>query len=151
MADWTLGTGRDEHLAEHNQFDHADLASLTEGRVLGVSSGYIKQVDPLAYARITLIPYTLQSGDTVVLVDTTNSALAITLPDLAVFDLESVIIKRIAGINNVTITRSGSDLIDTDGSTTIDRTLEAVGSSWAGTAVDSDGRWYTIGERGTVS
>lgn len=151
MADWTLGTSRDEHLAEHNKFDHTDLASLVEGRVLGVSSGYIKQVDPIAYAEVKLGPYTVASGDTVLLCDTTNTAIAITLPDLAVFDLQSVIIKRIAGANNVTITRSGSDLINTDGVTSATRTLESIGASWSGTAVDSDSRWYTIGEHGVVS
>jgi hypothetical protein len=45
MADWTYATPRDEHLDEHNQYDHTDLASLTEGKVLGVSGGVIKQVD----------------------------------------------------------------------------------------------------------
>jgi hypothetical protein len=41
---WTLGTGAQEHLDEHNQYDHADLASLTEGKILGVAGGIIKQV-----------------------------------------------------------------------------------------------------------
>ena len=44
MADWTLTTDAQEHLDEHNQFDHTDLASLTEGRVLGVVGGIIKQL-----------------------------------------------------------------------------------------------------------
>jgi hypothetical protein len=47
MVDWTFGTPRDEHLDEHNQFDHTDLASLTEGRVLGVVGGIIKQAASL--------------------------------------------------------------------------------------------------------
>jgi hypothetical protein len=42
---WTFGTDRDEHLDEHNQYDHADLASLTNGKLLGVEGGIIKQVD----------------------------------------------------------------------------------------------------------
>jgi hypothetical protein len=45
MADWTYGTPRDEHLDEHNQYDHVDLLSLTNGKLLGVESGIIKQVD----------------------------------------------------------------------------------------------------------
>ena len=44
---WTFTTDRDEHLDEHNQYDHADLSSLTEGKVLGVESGIIKQVAAL--------------------------------------------------------------------------------------------------------
>ena len=152
MADWTLGTDRETHLAEHNQFDHTDLASLTEGRVLGVSGGYIKQIDVLSRASVVLAStYELVSGDAVILVDTTNTAITITLPDLATMDLESVIIKRIAGINNVTIVRSGSDQINTDGTLSSTRTLESVGASWSATGVDSDSRWYTIGEHGTVT
>ena len=45
---WTFGTDRDEHLDEHNQYDHADLAVLTNGKLLGVVAGIIKQVDPPA-------------------------------------------------------------------------------------------------------
>lgn len=45
---WTLGTGAQEHLDEHNQYDHTDLAALTNGKVLGVEGGIIKQVDPSA-------------------------------------------------------------------------------------------------------
>jgi hypothetical protein len=48
MADWTLGTSREEHLDEHNLFDHADLASPSEGRVLGVVGGLIKQMSSLS-------------------------------------------------------------------------------------------------------
>jgi hypothetical protein len=44
---WTFQTDRDEHLDEHNQYDHADLAVLTNGKVLGVSAGIIKQIDAL--------------------------------------------------------------------------------------------------------
>ena len=42
---WTFGTDRDEHLDEHNQYDHADLVTLTNGKLLGVEGGIIKQVD----------------------------------------------------------------------------------------------------------
>jgi hypothetical protein len=45
MADWTYGTPRDEHLDEHNQYDHVDLLTLVNGKLLGVVAGIIKQVD----------------------------------------------------------------------------------------------------------
>ena len=48
MADWTLGTGADEHLDEHNLFDHDGIASPTAGKVLGVSGGKYTQIDAAA-------------------------------------------------------------------------------------------------------
>ena len=45
MALWSFITNRQEHLDEHNQYDHVDLVTLTEGKLLGVSGGIVKQVD----------------------------------------------------------------------------------------------------------
>jgi len=45
MADWTLGTDAEEHLVEHNLFDHVGIATPTAGKVLGVSGGKYTQVD----------------------------------------------------------------------------------------------------------
>jgi hypothetical protein len=149
---WTFGTDRQEHLDEHNQYDHADLASLTEGQVLGVSGGVIKQVDGTSLAAlITGTTYQVVDGDTVLLVDTTANAVTITLALTSAFDLQSLIIKRIAGGNSVTINRAGADQIDTDGATATSKTLGDVGASWSASALSSDSRWYTIGEHGSVT
>jgi len=45
MADWTLGTDAEEHLVEHNLFDHTGIATPTAGKVLGVSGGKYTQID----------------------------------------------------------------------------------------------------------
>lgn len=149
---WTFGTDREEHLDEHNQYDHADLASLTEGQVLGVSGGLIKQVDGTSFAAlITGTTYQIVDGDTVLLCDTTANAVAVTLALTSVFDLQSLLIKRIAGGNAVIITRAGSDLIDTDGATDTVLTLGEIGASWSASALSSSSRWYTIGEHGSVT
>lgn len=151
MADWTYTTHRDEHLDEHNQFDHTSLASLIEGRVLGVSGGKIVQLDVQNVAKVVTTNYTVQSGDTVILADTLSGGFTVTLPDTSVFDLESILIKRIVGGGAVNVTCSGSDLINTDGSTASTKVLNSIGASWASTCRDATARWYTVGEHGTVA
>lgn len=42
---WNLGTTNQEHLDEHNLFDHAGIATPTPGKILGVSGGKYTQVD----------------------------------------------------------------------------------------------------------
>jgi hypothetical protein len=88
-----------------------------------------------------------------VLVDTTEGAVTITLPTTATtnIDLHSVIIKRVAGGNNVTINRSSTNTITTDGVTATSRTLGSVGASWTGVAVNSKTTWYTYGTHGTIT
>jgi hypothetical protein len=156
MADWTLATSRDDHLDEHNQFDHTDLASLTEGRVLGVSGGYIKQLIPTQVATATFIdsgdsPYTVLTSDTVVMVDTTSGNVTVTLPLVSTVDGQAILVKHIDGSNVVAILRSGSDIIDTDGNTDTSRDLDTYGGHWSGVAADAYSSWFTIGVHGTVS
>jgi len=153
MADWTLGTGRDEHLSEHNQFDHASLASLDEGQVLGVVGGKIKQVAGKALAVFVngSPDYNAESGDTVILVETVAQDCTIYLPSASDFDLQSIIVKRIAGSFDVIIERDGTDLINTDGAQVSSKTLESIGASWSATCVVARAQWYTIGEYGTVT
>ena len=149
---WTFGTDRQEHLDEHNQYDHADLASLTEGRVLGVSGGLIKQVEAKSFAvLVTGSTYQVVDGDTVILVDSSATTVTITLALTSVFDLQSLLIKRIAGGNTVAINRAGTDQIDTDGATAASKALTDIGASWSASALSSDSRWYTIGEHGSVT
>jgi len=45
---WNLGTTNQEHLDEHNLFDHAGIATPTPGKVLGESGGKYTQIDPPA-------------------------------------------------------------------------------------------------------
>jgi hypothetical protein len=152
MADWTYGTPRDEHLDEHNQYDHTDLASLTEGQVLGVAGGVIKQVFGTSLAAfITGTTYQVVDGDTVLLVDTTANAVTVTLALASAMDRQSILIKRVAGSNAVTINRAGSDQVDTDGATATSKSLDGIGASWSASALASSSRWYTIGEHGTVT
>ena len=149
---WTFGTDRQEHLDEHNQYDHTDLASLTEGQVLGVAGGIIKQIEAQSFAAIvTTATYQVLSGDTVLLVDTSANQVVVTLALTSVFDLESLLIKKIAGGNNVVINRAGADQIDTDGATATVKTLGSIGASWSASALSLNSRWYTIGEHGSVT
>jgi hypothetical protein len=156
MVDWTLATSRDDHLDEHNQFDHTDLASLTEGRVLGVSGGKIKQVVVDAVPTATVVsvamtPYTMLVSDSVLIVDTTGGAITVNLPSVDDYSLRSVLIKRIDGPYAVTINRNGTDGIDLDGTTHLSRTLATIGAHWAGVAEPDRNSWYTIGQHGLVT
>lgn len=96
-------------------------------------------------------PYSPDTEDDVILVDTSAGAVTVNLPAVSSVDLHSFLIKRVAGGSNVVIQRAGADVIDTDGDTVTTKTLATLGAQWAGTALDSTSRWYTIGEHGTVS
>ena len=94
--------------------------------------------------------YTVTVEDDVVLVDSAAGTVAITLPAVSAVDLHSVLIKRIDGANAVTITRAGSDTIETDEDSVTSKSLNSIGAHWSAVAVDTDSAWYTIGEHGTI-
>ena len=50
MADWTLATTRDDHLDEHNLFDHVAMEGGTPGQVLTLDSGKYKPMDAAGVA-----------------------------------------------------------------------------------------------------
>lgn len=156
MADWTFATSRQDHLDEHNQFDHTDLASLTEGRVLGVSGGKIAQIEARTLSVATFIdsgdsPYTVQDTDSIIMADSTSGSVTCVLPLTSTVDGQALLVKRIVGGNAVSVGRSGSDVINTDGGSDTSKSLDDVGAHWSGVASDLHDSWYTIGEHGTVS
>ena len=94
--------------------------------------------------------YTVTAEDDVILVDSASGTVAITLPAISTVDLHSVLIKRIDGGNAVTITRAGSDTIETDETSATSKSLNSIGAHWSAVADATDSAWYTIGEHGTV-
>ena len=94
--------------------------------------------------------YTVTVEDDVVLVDSAGGTVAITLPAVSAVDLHSVLIKRIDGANAVTITRAGSDTIETDEASATSKSLNSIGAHWSAVADNTDSAWYTIGQHGTV-
>ena len=128
MADWTLTTGAQEHLDEHNQFDHTDLASLTEGRVLGVVGGIIKQlssIDILSRVGVKKNGTLVASRRNINLVEGSNITLSVT--DDAANEEVDVVITGAAGgggsgglevvelSSNTVLTASGVYVVDTSG------------------------------------
>jgi hypothetical protein len=156
MADWTLTTGAQEHLDEHNLFDHDGLLSPAAGKVIGVSNGQYTQVDPAQVAVATFItsadsPYTVLVADTVVLADSTGGSVTVNLPDTSTVDGQALLVKRIDGGSAVVIQRSGADVIDTDGAVATSQSLDSVGAHWSAVGSNTYGSWFTIGKHGTVT
>lgn len=154
MADWTLGTTAQEHLVEHNVFDHDGIATPTPGTVLGESGGKITQVyPPTGFVRInnTNSPYAVGAGDAVILADCSAGNVIINLPTVAAANGRSLIIKRIGGSNSVTINRASTNQIYTDGVGATSKTLGSEAAHWSGVASSADAGWFTVGEYGTVT
>lgn len=154
MADWTLTTGAQEHLDEHNQFDHTDLASLTEGRVLGVVGGIVKQIaslDILARVGVKKNGSLVGSRRGINFVEGSNITLAIS--DDAGNEEVDVVITGAAGgggvggmpvfwkTSNFTISESGVYLVDSS-TQVVTATLPALA------AVGADGMRVIIKRHG---
>lgn len=148
---WTFGTDRDEHLDEHNQYDHADLASLTNGKVLGVEGGIIKQIDAsgggLEVSRLTVDTILTASG--VYVIDTSAANRTITLPILSGTPTAGYRIKVIRdGANFVYLqTNAADDYWDT----TTQRTLFDDFAASSVAADDAATSWYELGRWRTVT
>ena len=150
MADWTLGTTNQDHLDEHNLFDHDGIASPTPGKILGVSGGAYTQIDIIKKARRIVVSGPMLVNDGVIIVNSSGGVVVVSLLALSVVDLQAVLIKRIGG-SSVTIDPSGSELINTNGSTQATKVLGSNGAQWSGVASVADGAWFTVGESGTVT
>lgn len=148
---WNLGTTNQEHLDEHNLFDHAGIATPTAGRILGVSGGKYTQI--LGFVRIDDgdSPYTVADDDGIILADCSSTTVVVNLPAVSGANGRSLLIKRIGASNGVTINRAGADQIITDGAGVTSKSLGSEGAHWSGVASSGDSGWITVGEYGTVT
>ena len=82
--------------------------------------------------------YTIVDSDCVILADTTSGALTVTLQPASGLDGRTIFIKKIAGINNITIDGNAAETID-GAATNILATL------WTSVTLVCDGsNWFII-------
>lgn len=95
--------------------------------------------------------YLVQTGDTVILAISSAGAVQVTLPTVASFGDNAILVKRL-GSSPVTVTRDVAEYFWTDGNFTSSKTLGTQGAHWSGVAYDTTpALWVTIGEHGTVT
>ena len=152
---WTFGTDRQEHLDEHNQYDHADLSSLTEGKVLGVLGGIIKQVDQTGGGSGGM-PVSIVAGNATVtaagiwIMDSAAAIRTVTLPLISATTVDGmrVIIKR-EGANFVDVDCAGTDEFEPGGVTT-----QRLFTNWSALSLvanTSANYWYELGYFGSIT
>lgn len=147
---WNLGTTNQEHLDEHNAFDHAAIASPASGKILGESGGLWAPVDLVKKARRITVTGPMLVDDGTILVNSNAGPVTVNLLALSVCNLSAIVVKRV-GTNAVTVDPNGTELINTNGSTQATKVLGSDGAHWSGIASSADGAWITVGENGTVT